>query len=285
MDSLFYQEKHMTCYHYSVPETAMFRVYRINQDSPPVNQEIDTPVLLFVMQGEVKVRLGTEATRRVEAGYFFLVPTFTRFRGICETSAEVIRCEFKEMPRFCDIYTIENLAQDTADRQNNNKTFFTLPIRGRLNEFFSLLAGCLDDGLQCQYYHEIKKKELFLLLSVYYSIEELSDLFRPILGTDFHFRQLILDNYKKIESVEQFAEIAHMTISTFQRKFKQAFRTPVKQWLLERKADSIIQDIKTTFNPIEEISYKYGFSSPSYFSNFCKRMFGKSPTELRSEKF
>lgn len=36
--------------------------------------------------------------------------------------------------------------------------------------------------------------------------------------------------------------------------------------------------------PIKEIAYDLGFSTPSHFTNWCRKHTGKSPTEIRSER-
>ena len=92
-----------------------------------------------------------------------------------------------------------------------------------------------------------------------------------------------MSNYENVTDVKHFAALLHMPVTTFQRKFKKHFKTPVKQWLLDRKAERMLSDIKTTNRSITDLSKRYGFSSVSYFSNFCKHYFGKTPTELRAE--
>ena len=47
--------------------------------------------------------------------------------------------------------------------------------------------------------------------------------------------------------------------------------------------ESIINDIVLTQIPFSELSYKYSFSSPAYFTLFCKKHWGKAPNELRKE--
>ena len=54
---------------------------------------------------------------------------------------------------------------------------------------------------------------------------------------------------------------------------------------MDLKSEQIIRDIKTSTKSINEISDEYGFSSLQYFSNFCKRRFGKNLYELRAESF
>ena len=77
----------------------------------------------------------------------------------------------------------------------------------------------------------------------------------------------------------------NMSTATFQRKFKQTFHETAGQWLLDRKAERIVRQLKTTSLSFDQICFENGFSSLAYFSNFCKRVFGKTPTQLRNEAF
>ena len=137
----------------------------------------------------------------------------------------------------------------------------------------------------CIHFHQLKLQELFLLLRMYYTKAELACMFAPIFGADDDFRQFVLKHYKEFVNIKQFSALANMTPSTFQRHFKQTFKKPVNEWFMDLKSEQIIRDIKTSTKSINEISDEYGFSSLQYFSNFCKRQFGKNPTELRAESF
>ena len=211
-------------------------------------------------------------------------PSGMNFYGkqLCET--EVMCCSFSDAPKFCNIYTLENLAA-MMDGGVKEEPIVPLHICDRLHDFLCLLGDCMDDGILCAHFHQLKLQELFLLLRAYYSKEDLARMFSPILGIDAGFRKFVLEHYREFVDIRQFASLANMTVSTFQRKFKHEFKKPVNEWLLDRKCELVIRDLKTSLKTINEISEDYGFSSLQYFSNFCKRQFGKTPTELRLEPF
>ena len=72
-----------------------------------------------------------------------------------------------------------------------------------------------------------------------------------------------------------------MSVSTFSRKFKEAFNDTAQHWLLARKAEAVLYDIVHTNGSFKEIAERHSFSSPAYLSNFCKQHFGKTPATLR----
>lgn len=283
--SIFYSEEHKTCYNYNVPELSVFKYFKLDKDSPPVFMEMERSMLCFVARGDVVVRLGRQRTQVISGRTFFLVPSGSNFFGWQHSHAELMCCSFVDTPKFCNIYTIENLAKEMGEVVDAGEEFVTLPICDRLHQFLCLLGDCMDDGILCAHFHQLMLQELFLLLRGYYSKHDLARMFVPILGFDNGFRGLVLKHYKDFADIKQFAELANMTPSTFQRKFKQEFKKSVNEWLLDRKCELIIRDIKTSPKTINEISDEYGFSSMQYFSTFCKRHFGKTPTELRAEPF
>ena len=283
--SIFYAEEHKTYYNYNVPELVVFKSFELDKNSPPVFSEMEKSMLCFVGEGEIVAKFGRNHVKNIKGGNFFLVPASVNFYGWQLCRSKLMCCSFADTPKFCNIYSMENLANDLGNKGCVDNGFFTLPICKRLHNFLCLLAGCMEDGIQCAHFLRLKLQELFILLRVYYSKEDLAKMFSPILGLDDKFRELVLSHYKEFVDIKQFAALLNMTPSTFQRKFKSEFKKPVNEWLMDRKCELIIRDIKTTGKTINEISDEYGFSSTQYFSNFCRRQFGKTPTQLRFEDF
>lgn len=107
--------------------------------------------------------------------------------------------------------------------------------------------------------------------------------FYPILGKDMEFKDFILMNSRTLFDVKEFAVRANMSLSTFNRRFKETFNDTAKNWLLLRKQEFVEHDITLSNLTFNEIAEKYSFSSTSYLVTFCKKYFGKTPNELRKE--
>ncbi|MCD8270337.1 MAG: hypothetical protein LUD46_19140 [Parabacteroides sp.] len=67
--------------------------------------------------------------------------------------------------------------------------------------------------------HEVKQLELFLLLRGFYKKEELANLFYSIIGQSIDFRSLVMENYLKVDHVDELAQIARMGRTNFNNKF------------------------------------------------------------------
>ena len=98
------------------------------------------------------------------------------------------------------------------------------------------------------------------------------------------FQYFILQNYKKVKTVEELAQLGGYTVSTLRRIFNNVFHEPVYEWMQARRKEGILDELLNTNNSISEICYKYGFESLPHFSNFCKKFFGASPRMLRTNK-
>lgn len=97
------------------------------------------------------------------------------------------------------------------------------------------------------------------------------------------FQYFVIQNYKKVKTVEELAQLGGYTLSTFRRIFNNVFHEPVYEWMLARRKEGILDDLNNSKCSISEICYKYGFESLPHFSNFCKKSFGASPRNLRRQ--
>ena len=70
-----------------------------------------------------------------------------------------------------------------------------------------------------------------ILLRGYYSLEDLYILLKSVIGSSDNFKDFVLENYQHVNDVSDFALLAHMSVRNFQRKFKEEFKWPVREWL------------------------------------------------------
>ena len=132
---------------------------------------------------------------------------------------------------------------------------------------------------ECIYYRFVQP-ELFCDLRFNHIMKEVSP---PLIYSKYTngFQCFVIQNYKKVKTVEELAQLGGYTISTFRRIFNSVFHEPVYEWMLARRKEGILDDLLNTDHSISEICYKYGFESLPHFSNFCKKSFGASPRNLR----
>jgi hypothetical protein len=52
----------------------------------------------------------------------------------------------------------------------------------------------------------------------------------------------VIQNYKKVKTVEELAQLGGYTISTFRRIFNSVFHEPVYEWMLARRKENVLDD-------------------------------------------
>lgn len=277
--SLFYKEEHTTCYNYKLPTSANFNMLHFAVSSVPQSINVDRSVLIFLLSGEALVTCGSYRDRLHKAGEIVLIPRnnccFVKVRKECD----VISCSFVQNIDFCNQFSFHKLVDFIPE--DFTYDFTILPVRERVGELLSLLKHCLEDQLGCLHFHELMERELFIFFRAYYTKEELAAFFYPLIGKDIDFKDFILTNYLSIPNIQEFASLSNMSLATFKRRFQEAFGQPIHKWITERKAEWVYRDILLTDKPFPEIGQEYGFQSATYFSQFCKKHFGKSPHDLR----
>jgi len=278
--SLLYSSDHQKCVRYASPGTAIFRSVRSKEKNSLHSRDMTSSVIVFVLEGELVIDCGIYKGMLVPAGHFAFLPKGSRINAYAQENTLVLRCIVDNNMRLCDRHALGDLITK-VDIASIVYDYSILPVRKRLNDFLFLMVDCLNDGLNCLRYHQSKREELFLLLQAYYTREELAGFFYPILCNEMEFKDLVLSNYRKAKDLQELAALVNMSLVTFNRHFKKAFFMSAAQWMEEQRAGDILHEIQMSHKTFCEISLEYNFSSPSYFTAFCRRKFGKSPKQIR----
>lgn len=75
----------------------------------------------------------------------------------------------------------------------------------------------------------------------------------------------------------------HQSETVFRRRFKEEFGQPVSGWLRERRKEDILAMLSDTGTPLSDVAARNGFQSLSTLSDYCRRNFGKSPSQMRRD--
>jgi PAS domain S-box-containing protein len=86
----------------------------------------------------------------------------------------------------------------------------------------------------------------------------------------------------KIE-VRQMADILHLSVSQFDRKFKQAFQITPRQFLLRVRIHAACQALTSTDQSVAQIALRTGFYDHSSFTKQFRRQMGMTPTEYHKK--
>lgn len=247
-----------------------YRQYRFRQNC-----------IVFLLKG--KLRISGLHFREVEVGYrqSIVIPVGVELDVTILEDADCLLYRFDEPPVLCE-QQYEKIILSQQEAQSG----CTLPLTPPLLHFVQGIISSLNEGLLCLKYLEIKEQELAFLINSSYSRGELLLFLSPALKSLNRFRCFVLQNYFKVKTVEELADLGKYGVITFRRMFKEEFGEPAYQWMIRQKQEHILYDLTHRDATISEIADKYQFESLPQFSNFCKKSFGASPRELqkRSEE-
>ena len=149
--------------------------------------------------------------------------------------------------------------------------------------FVISLLGFIKDDINCRSIYDLKIKEFFYILWIYYTKEELSMFFGQIISADMLFSSFVMENFQKYKSIKTFAGGLNCTPQTFSKKFKAIFGKTAYKWLKGKKSEVILRSIISSNKSFKEIANEFNFS-PQQLNNYCRREFGENPSEIRKKR-
>ncbi len=239
--------------------------------------------LVFVLQGQLLVSFNDYVNETVNQDSFFFVPAETQYKSKALESTVILLFRLTTNLNFCDHFSFEMLLSEHNKTQSASD-FITLKANAPLISYMETMDQLMKAGLRCSYFFELKLKELLFNLRAYYSTESLSALFSSILTDDISFSNKVYEICYKVKSSKELASMMNYSPSGFEKRFKRIFGVSAYQWMKMKKARNIYHEIKCTAKTFSEIGFEYGFSSSSYFNDFCKSNFGQTPGALRKQK-
>lgn len=279
---LLYKDEHCNCFNYEHEGSGVVEIYRLKK-----NVKIDINPnyhkVLFVREGFISFKKTGHSEKKMNPGNMLLIQSEEHIsvRAVTDTVMVSIRIPIEK--QLCDTYSFERLLSEVkAEKRRENGQI--LPINIRIQYYLDFLIECTTDGLRCTHYFDLKTKEFLFLLRAYYTKKDLYHFFHPLLTNDITFSQLIIQNSNRVKTVQELADLTNYSLSGFQKRFKKAFGISAHQWLNTQRAKSILHDISNSKLSLKEICYNYGFSSQSYFNDFCKTNLGCTPGQLRNKK-
>ena len=109
-------------------------------------------------------------------------------------------------------------------------------------------------------------------------LDFLSAMFRK---NETEFRDTVTNNLYANLSVEEFAQLCSLSVSSFKRKFTEVFNESPKKYVAKMKLLRASKLLSTGNLRISQIAYQCGYETISTFNRSFKTHFGKSPSEYR----
>jgi len=95
----------------------------------------------------------------------------------------------------------------------------------------------------------------------------------------------VMKNFNTKIKLEEVAELANMTQTSFSRYFKTRMNTSFSDFVKEVRINYACKRLENEASSVESISYESGFPSLTNFNKQFKQITGKTPKEYREEFF
>ena len=220
--------------------------------------------LYYILFGSA-VLVGHDGTRTVlSKGEWVLLPSGYSFDFSCEDQLDHIYFHLT----LCDVDEIDRLSSFSMP-----VTLSDLPDESE--EFASLIRSeSLSDGLLLR--HRVEKIILAFLASYHIGIEE-NKLSPCVLRAIRYIKQQLSVSL----TLDDIATHAYVSKSTLTKHFRKELAVSVCAYVMNAALFESAQQLLKTDLSVLEISEKYGFSDPFYFSRRFKEKFGISPLRYR----
>lgn len=275
-NNLFQRESQLD---FSSEEKNLSRVDYVDYSEECIREEtLSHCEMIFVLSGNVYLSYDRFLDCKVGAGKAFLLSTGCSFKMRVEKGSALILFRFREIVSFCGRASLKELLWTPSEPATD---LFLLEVKPTIEAYLSQLKENMIQGVLTAHFFEIKTEELFYLLRGYYTNEELSLFFQPLVSEDVSFSHFILTNYRNVKTVKDFASLYMTSLSSFERKFKQVFGMSPYHWMKEKKVQLIYHELNVTNKSIKQIAEEQNFPSLPQFNDFCKKHLGFPPGKIR----
>lgn len=91
-------------------------------------------------------------------------------------------------------------------------------------------------------------------------------------------------NYEQGLTTDQMASMAGLSVSQFERRFRRAFGTSPRQYLMRIRVENAARALVDTDQTVSEIAQACGFYDHAHFSRSFRRIMNTSPSEYRKNQ-
>src|ERR1043166_3886110 len=148
--------------------------------------------------------------------------------------------------------------------------------------FLSMLPYFMQSPPPPENLLELKFKELVLsLLSNNDNHQLLSWISNMSADKRLSLEDVMQNNYRYNLTLDQYANLALMSLSTFKREFKKTFHDAPSKWITKSRVKLAAQLLESTSLSVSEVGFECGFENQTHFSRIFKEKMDVSPLQFR----
>lgn len=234
--------------------------------------------LIFVLSGAITIRFNRCADCPVEGNELFFLAKHTDYEWRASARAVLLMVGYDGIGFPCTDGKSGQLCKAGECRRFGGRG---MVIKKEVGVILEQLVHYLESRLNCHHIFLLKQRELYLMFKHYYSMEEIVQIFYFSLGSDPSFTDRVLDNYPKVKTAKELADLLGYSVKTFEKLFKANFNETPYKWMQERRTAQIRQKLMNRNIPLKQIMYEFNFATSSHFNFYCRRYLGATPMRIR----
>ena len=270
-------ERHLSCRNYAQASKSIFATKSYPKGGEHTVKTAGQMALVFVEGKASRYTLNDEAPVRQSSSFVMLLDKDSKLNVNFYQAGRISSFRFRKLSRLCECYPITRLRASAPTQM----VCRTLPINEPLQMALDSMVRYGEDSLRCCVVTESKLSEIFFVISAYYREDDLAGFLAPLLRKEIDFKDFVIRNYTKVNTVQELAELRQVSIRVFTRQFKESFGMPPYQWMLRQKGGAITRRLIDPNVSFSDIVKEFGFSSASHLTIYTRRQFDMTPTELR----
>jgi len=266
-----------------IHETAIESLYfiRLSHVSEP-KYGVFKPSLCIIVQGAKDVWLAQERFRYSPADYLIASVDLPVIGQVVEASSEVPYLSLKlEFTPSQILEVLNDTEVRSGLKENPKRAMFVSQIDLSLLDAVLRLVRLLDTPKDIPVLAPLFTKEiLYRLLQGYHgtTLEQIA-----IEGSSTYrikgVIEQIMTNYSQSFRIEELAQIAHMSVPTLHRHFKEVTAMSPIQFQKQLRLQEARRLLLAESTDAADVAFRIGYESPSQFSREYSRLFGLPPIE------
>jgi AraC-like DNA-binding protein len=275
---LLYAEEHFSCPNYLKDVKTGFKLKEYQAGSEVSRESSSANFVMFMLSGSVEINCMMFPKKVASAGHMFLITANSFFNLRFTEESTAITLTFDKWDFHC-IQTPAKCLEPYSSAPYCEVN--VLEINEPLKLFLELVRVYLKAGQSCYHFHKIKTDEFFLLMRSFYTKEQLARFLCPLLGNALEFRMFCFRTVGQVKDVGTMIEKSGMSRSAFYEKFRDEFGDiSPKKWLANYNNQRILYLASIPDITVKSLMYQMGFESESAFTQYCKRHFGDTPSNI-----
>lgn len=130
----------------------------------------------------------------------------------------------------------------------------------------------------------IKLDELLFNLFTHPLHQPIAAYFSSLLNSNrAQLYQIMEENFASNMRLEEYAQLCHMSLSTFKREFSKYYGTSPAKWILGKKLELAAKLLRLNNKSVNEVSFQCGFESSSHFIRVFKQLYQNTPSQYKTQ--